>query len=122
MRGVVVSIFPFLTTTKDGQWSVSHPDRFTPDTHYYRTLGGPQSRCGHFGDDKNTLALQRIEKQVVGDPVSGHAQILKMLKGGTRRHFLIASTLTYGLISTTATIMIFTYINSPACNGTTLHL
>jgi hypothetical protein len=73
MRGVEVEIFPFLTTTKYGQWSALHPDCFTPDNHYYRTLGGPQSRSGHFGDDGNTLALQRIEAQLVGYPASGHA-------------------------------------------------
>jgi len=65
----------------------------------------------------------RIETQVVGDPASGHAQILEMLKRG--KIFLIASTLTYGLISKTTIIIIIiiiTYIISPACNGTTFHL
>jgi len=85
MRGVRLSIFPYLTTTKDGQRSALHPDCFTPDIHYYRTLGGPQSRSGRFGDDGNTLALQRIEAQLFGDRASEHAQIPKMRNGGTRR-------------------------------------
>jgi hypothetical protein len=74
MRGVGLSIFPFLTTTNDGQWSALHPDCFTPDIHFYRTLGGPQNPSGSFGDDGNNLALQRIEVHLVGDQANFLAQ------------------------------------------------
>ena len=91
MLGVEVAIFPFLTTTQDGQWSALHPDCFTPDTRYYRTLGGSQSRSGRFGYVGNFSPVQRIERQLLSDPTSGKAQILKIPNGTTRRLLLPAS-------------------------------
>jgi hypothetical protein len=56
---------PFLASALDGaESSASHPGRCTPeerapDTHW--RLGGPQSRSGHCGVEKNLLPLPGIE-------------------------------------------------------------
>jgi hypothetical protein len=52
-----------LTFTQNGKWS-----SFTPRLLYYRfpltrRLGGPQSRLGHCGVEKNHLQLPKIEPQ-----------------------------------------------------------
>jgi hypothetical protein len=50
---------PFLTSALDGdEWSASRPGRFTlrgncPRYPLDRRLGGPQSRSGHYGEEKN---------------------------------------------------------------------
>jgi hypothetical protein len=57
---------PFLTSALDGgEWSDSRPCLFAPGeiapgSHWIRRLGGPQSRSGRCGEEKN-LALPGIE-------------------------------------------------------------
>jgi hypothetical protein len=52
-----------LTSSLDGgEWSYSHPGRFTPrerspNTQLYRRLGGPQSRSGRGGVEKIHTAI-----------------------------------------------------------------
>jgi hypothetical protein len=48
-----------------GKWSDSRPGRFTahgnsPRFPLYRRQGGPQSRSGRYGEDKNLFPLLRI--------------------------------------------------------------
>jgi hypothetical protein len=55
--GVDVEIHIFLTSALiGGEWSVSHPGRFTPGKDYpvqlYGKLVGPQSLCGRRGEEK----------------------------------------------------------------------
>jgi len=51
------------------EWSTSWPGRFNPgeEPRYtvYRSLGGPQSRSGRFGEEKNLLSLQKFEPRTV---------------------------------------------------------
>jgi hypothetical protein len=56
-----------LTSTLDGgEWSASRPGRFTPKESaprhpLYRRLGGPQSRSGRGGEEKNSQPPPGIE-------------------------------------------------------------
>jgi hypothetical protein len=58
---------PFLTSALEGgEWSASCPGRFNPGgkKHRYqldRRLGGPHSRPGHYGQEKNLLPLPGIK-------------------------------------------------------------
>jgi hypothetical protein len=52
--GVEVYLDAFLTSALDGgEWSTSLPGRFTPRERA-PILGGPQSRTGRGGDEKNS--------------------------------------------------------------------
>jgi hypothetical protein len=56
----------FLTSALDGgEWSASRPGRFTPRESPWcpldRRLGGPQSRSGRGGEEKNSQPPPRIE-------------------------------------------------------------
>jgi hypothetical protein len=60
---------PFLTSVLGvGEWSASRPGRFTPgeEPQYPldRRLGGPQSRSGRCGEEKNLLPLPGIETRL----------------------------------------------------------
>jgi len=48
-----------LTVLNGGEWSASHPDRFTPRGKRLldRRLGGPQSRSGHGSEEKKIPAF-----------------------------------------------------------------
>jgi hypothetical protein len=65
--GMEVYLHAFLTSALDGgQWSASRPSRFTPreGAPRYpldRRLGGPQSRSGHGGEEKNSQSPPGIE-------------------------------------------------------------
>jgi hypothetical protein len=54
-----VRALPFLISALDGgEWSASHPGRFTsggnqPRYPLDRRLGGPQSQSEHYGEEKN---------------------------------------------------------------------
>jgi hypothetical protein len=57
---------PFFTFALDGgEWLSSRPCRFTlggkRPRHLLYSLGGPQSRSGRFGVEKNLLPLPEIE-------------------------------------------------------------
>jgi hypothetical protein len=57
---------PFLTPVLGGsERSASCPERFNLRYKFNRKLGGPQSRYAHFGLDKYTLPLQRLEFRIV---------------------------------------------------------
>jgi hypothetical protein len=65
--GVEVQLHAFLTSALDGgEWSASRPGRFTPQgmNPWYlldRMLGGPQSRSGCGGEEKNSQTPPGIE-------------------------------------------------------------
>jgi len=64
--GVVVLFHAFLTLTLGGEWSASRPGRFIPKgkSLWYaldRRLGGPQSRSGRGGEEKNSQPPPGIE-------------------------------------------------------------
>jgi hypothetical protein len=64
--GVEVRLHAFLTLALvGGEWSASHPGRFIPwkEPRYTldRRLGGPQSRSGRGGKEKNSQVLQGLE-------------------------------------------------------------
>jgi hypothetical protein len=61
---------PILTSALDGEWSASRFGRFIPRGKspwhpLNKGLGGPQSRSGSCGEEKNLLPLQRFELQPV---------------------------------------------------------
>jgi hypothetical protein len=54
----------FLNLALDGgEWSASRPGRFTSrrESSFHRRLGGPQSRSGGGGKEKNFHPLPEIE-------------------------------------------------------------
>jgi hypothetical protein len=60
-----VQLHTFLISALDGhEWSVSRPGRLSPwkEPRYplNMRLGGPQSRCGHDGEDTNSVPLPGI--------------------------------------------------------------
>jgi hypothetical protein len=63
---------PFLTSALDGgEWSVSrftHGSTTAPDTHW--TRGGPQSRSGRYGDEKNLTPAKNGTP--IAQPVARH--------------------------------------------------
>jgi hypothetical protein len=68
--GCRVTTPPNLTSALDvGEWLVSRPGRFTPwkAPQYLlnRRLGGPQSRYGPFGEEKNIFTLPGLESRIV---------------------------------------------------------
>jgi hypothetical protein len=51
-----------LTSALDGgKWSASHSGHFTPNERAPGTLGGPQSRSGCGGEEKNSQPPPGIE-------------------------------------------------------------
>jgi hypothetical protein len=64
----------FSTSTVDeGDWSASRFGRFTPQEKsprypLDRRLGGPRSRTGSYGEEKNLLPLLGIEPRLLGRP------------------------------------------------------
>jgi hypothetical protein len=58
--GVEIGLHAFWTSALDGdEWSASQPGRLTPGKD--RRLGGPQSRSGHGGEEKNSQPPPGIE-------------------------------------------------------------
>jgi hypothetical protein len=58
---------PFLTSALDGgEWLASRPCPFTPQYILDRRLGGPESRSGRYGEEKNLLFVPGIEIQFLG--------------------------------------------------------
>jgi hypothetical protein len=59
-----------LTSALDGgEWSASHPGRFTPkeaapDNPLDR-LGGPKSRSGHGGEEENSQTMPGLEHPII---------------------------------------------------------
>lgn len=54
--------FTLNLTLYEGEWSASCPSYFTPGNSPQYPLNsswlqGPDSRCGHFGDNRNLLSL-----------------------------------------------------------------
>jgi hypothetical protein len=67
---------PFLTSEVDGgEWSASHPSRFTPRDPLYRRLGGPHSPSGRWGEEKNLLSLPGIEPRLLSHPARSPSPI-----------------------------------------------
>jgi hypothetical protein len=61
-----ISTHSLISALDRGEWSASRPGRFasrerTPRTHLDRRLGGPQSRSGRGGEEKNSQLLLGIE-------------------------------------------------------------
>jgi hypothetical protein len=59
--------------TEGGEWSASRPGRFTPRERapFYpldRRLGGPQSRSGRGGEEKNSQPPPAIEPEYTDRP------------------------------------------------------
>jgi hypothetical protein len=54
-------------TLGGGERLTSHPGRFTPDKGpwyaFYRSLGGPRTRSGRFGEEKTFLPLLGFEPE-----------------------------------------------------------
>jgi hypothetical protein len=61
----------YLASALDGgEWSTSRPGRFTPrertpGTPFDRRLGGPQSRSGRGGEEKNSQPLSGLEPTII---------------------------------------------------------
>jgi hypothetical protein len=68
--GAEVQLHAFLTSALEGgEWSASRPSSLTPrerDRQYPldRRLGGPQSRSGHGGEEKNPHAVPGLEPPI----------------------------------------------------------
>jgi hypothetical protein len=68
--GAKVYLHSFLTSAVDGiDWSASRPGRLSPGKGptfpLVRRLGGPQSRSGCGGEEKNSQLLPRIEPPTI---------------------------------------------------------
>jgi len=69
--GMEVQLHALLISALDGgEWSASRPDHFThrekaPGIPLDRRLGGPQSRCGRGGEEKNSTVSKAVQNTVL---------------------------------------------------------
>ena len=68
--GGIAPLILNLGITGEGEWLSSHVGLFTSGLRYpvNRSLGGPQSRSGRFGEEKNLLPVRGIEPRSLGRP------------------------------------------------------